>query len=125
MQNGRGCENDWLEITFSNRPAIRLCGMRRIRRLISGAGPTNVTFGSDESVDDFRGFWMLFRGTYLVFLVTKQPFDFILKSFCETFHCILYTSDINWIWLLVPKTPQVLCQNCSAINKNKSPNYTS
>ena len=62
MQNGRGCENDWLEITYSNRPAIRLCGMRRIRRLISGAGPTNVTFGSDESVDDFRGFWMLFRG---------------------------------------------------------------
>ena len=62
MENGRSCLNDWLEMTFSNREPVRICGSRRPRRVISGAGPANVTFASNESIDDFRGFWMIYSG---------------------------------------------------------------
>ena len=60
MENGGTCLNDWLEFTFSDKEPSKICGRRPPRRSISGAGPSNVTFVSNESIE-LRGFMIQYQ----------------------------------------------------------------
>ncbi|XP_078487205.1 uncharacterized protein LOC100180981 isoform X1 [Ciona intestinalis] len=61
MENGQ-CLKDYIEITFSDKKAPRVCGFRPPRRPIVGAGPATVKFVSNGGVS-YRGFYIQYAVT--------------------------------------------------------------